>query len=887
MEDSNLIYKSITNATPMLAQYLEAKADCQDCLLLFRLGDFYELFFEDAKIASTALNIVLTHRGKSEGDDIPMCGIPVASMDYYVAKLIKSGYKVAVCDQMESPEDAKKRGYKAIVRREVTRIISAGTIIDDNLLNQKENNYLMSIVPAASKRNSQILLQEMSGDISFALIDISTGSFLVNTVSYENLGSVLEQYSPKEIIISLDADKLIQHVSKISDALITKLPPSKFNPEIEKNRLKKYFKVDTLDSFEINSKSELACCGSILEYLLLTQKSHVSVLPIPKKIQSNQYLIIDASTSRSLEIMASNNPDNSRFTLLNAIDHTKTAFGARALASRLAMPIVDIDVLKQRQQYVQNFINNPDLVKQIRDILAGCPDFERSINRIRFNKFSQRDVENVRDALELVFSLKKILSNIAFEDNRSFKDMSDFSDLRKLLQSALIEKYVTGGNVIADGYSRELDQYRLLKNQGEKLMNDLQNKYIYRTGINTLKVRNNAIIGWYVEIPASQKNKIIPEFMHRQTLVNNIRYTTDEIMTLQTDIVKAEEECARLEQALYAEVIDTILNQYEDISYAVGLLALLDIYTNFATIAMERNYICPEIVSEPILEIENGKHPVLSLTQKDFTGNDCDLMEDSRICLLTGPNMAGKSTYLRQNALLVIMAQIGSFVPADKAKIGIVDRLFSRIGAADDLAHGRSTFMVEMIETATILNQATDKSFVILDEVGRGTSTYDGLSIAWAVIESLRNNNRCRVLFATHYRELTSLRDNFPDIRCKTLRVQEWEGKVVFHHKIIDGIADKSYGLHVATIAGVPQNVIKRADELLKQMESGDNKLLSFPIAKSAQNQISPYSESAPKASEVVSELKNLNLNEITPLQALNLLMELKQKAEKEVLCAN
>lgn len=882
MEDSNLIYKSITNATPMLAQYLEAKADCQDCLLLFRLGDFYELFFEDAKTASAALNIVLTHRGKSEGDDIPMCGIPVASMDYYVAKLIKGGYKVAVCDQMESPEDAKKRGYKAIVRREVTRIISAGTIIDDNLLNQKENNYLMSIVPAASKRNSQILLQEMSGDISFALIDISTGSFLVNTVSYENLGSVLEQYSPKEIIISLDADELIQHVSKISDALITKLPPSKFNPEIEKNRLKKYFKVDTLDSFEINSKSELACCGSILEYLLLTQKSHVSVLPIPKKIQSNQYLIIDASTSRSLEIMASNNPDNSRFTLLNAIDHTKTAFGARALASRLAMPIVDIDVLKQRQQYVQNFINNPDLVKQIRDILASCPDFERSINRIRFNKFSQRDVENVRDALELVFSLKKILSNISFEDNRSFKDMSDFSDLRKLLQSALIEKYVTGGNVIADGYSRELDQYRLLKNQGEKLMNDLQNKYIYRTGINTLKVRNNAIIGWYVEIPASQKSKIIPEFMHRQTLVNNIRYTTDEIMTLQTDIVKAEEECARLEQALYAEVIDTILNQYEDISYAVGLLALLDIYTNFASIAIERSYICPEIVSEPILEIENGRHPVLSLVQKDFTGNDCDLMEDSRICLLTGPNMAGKSTYLRQNALLVIMAQIGSFVPADKAKIGIFDRLFSRIGAADDLAHGRSTFMVEMIETATILNQATDKSFVILDEVGRGTSTYDGLSIAWAVIESLRNNNRCRVLFATHYRELTSLSDNFPDIRCKTPRVQEWEGKVVFHHKIIDGIADKSYGLHVATIAGVPQNVIKRADELLKQMESGDNKLLSFPIAKPAQNQMSLYSEPAPKTSKVVSELKKLNLNEITPLQALNLLMELKQKAEGE-----
>ena len=867
MEDNLLYYKALKEATPMMSQYFEAKEESVDSLLLFRLGDFYELFFEDAKVASSVLNLVLTHRGKTQnGEDIPMCGIPVATIDNYVSRLIKAGYKVAVCEQLEDPKEAKKRGYKAIVKRAVTRIISAGTLIEDDLLTYNKNNFLMSVVPVSKKKKDKI------DQISFALIDISTGNFLVNTVGYSEISSVLENYAPKEILISSDFDDLAKYINKFTDATITKLPQSKFNPTIEKVRLQKYFNVSTLDSFELVLGSELACCGSVLEYLIITQKDNLSVLPIPKKISMNNYLVIDSDTSKSLEIMSSNGSE-SKYTLIQTIDNTKTAFGARMLAARVAMPIVDIDLLKKRQKCVKFFVENKELLNNLREVLAQCPDFERSINRIRFNKFSPRDMENIRDALIVSEQIRQIVSNedIPYEGDRDFKSLSDFSKLRDRLQKSLVEKYQPNGDLIAEGCSPELDKLRYMKNHSEDLIVKLQEKYIYQTGINTLKIRNNAIIGWYIEIPRSQKSKILPEFMHRQTLVNNMRYTTEEILKLQDDILRASEDFSQMERRIYNDLVSVVLLNYEAISETINLLALLDIYTNFALIAIERNYTCPEIVDEPVLEIENGRHPVLELLQDDFSGNGCDLTTDSRVCLLTGPNMAGKSTYLRQNALLIVMAQVGSYIPAEKAKIGIVDRLFSRIGASDDLARGRSTFMVEMIETATILNQATEKSFVILDEVGRGTSTYDGLSIAWAVIESLYKNNKCRVLFATHYRELTSLSDKFQDIKCKTLKVQEYEGKVIFYHSIIDGIADKSYGIHVASLAGVPKNVIRRAKDLLVKLES-KNGSPNLPIESSDQIEFN-YAQ----PSEVEERLKNINVNELTPLDALNLLSDLKK----------
>ena len=866
MEDNILYYKALNDSTPMMSQYVAAKSECQDCLLLFRLGDFYELFFEDAKVASSVLNIVLTHRGKVKGEDIPMCGIPVASVDSYVSRLIKAGHKVAVCEQMEDPKEAKKRGYKAVVKRQITRIISAGTLVEEDLLTYNKNNYLMSLVPICKKKKDKI------DQISFALIDISTGEFLVNTVDYSEISSVLENYSPKEILISSDFEDLVKYINKFTEASITKLPPSKFNPKIEKARLEKYFNVSALDSFELGYDAELACCGSVLEYLIITQKDNLSVLPIPKRILMNNYLVIDSDTSKSLEIMSTNGTE-SKYILIQSLDKTKTAFGARMLASRVSMPIVDIELLKKRQECVKFFIENKELSDNFREILAQCPDFERSVNRIRFNKFFPRDMENIRDALVVSEQIREIVSdkNIPYEDGYDFKNLHDFSALRDRLISAMVEKFQPNGDLIAEGYSPELDKLRYIKNHSEDLIMQLQDKYIYQTGINTLKIRNNAIIGWYIEIPQSQRNKILPEFMHRQTLVNNIRYTTGEILDLQDKIFKASEDFNQLERSVYNELVEVVLQNYEKISEAIKLLALLDIYTNFALIASERDYICPEIVAEPVLEIENGRHPVLELLTNDFTGNDCDLTTDSRVCLLTGPNMAGKSTYLRQNALLIVMAQIGSYIPAKKAKIGVVDRLFSRIGASDDLARGRSTFMVEMIETATILNQATERSFVILDEVGRGTSTYDGLSIAWAVIESLYKNNKCRVLFATHYRELTALSERFQNIKCKTLKVQEWEGKVIFYHRIIDGIADKSYGIHVASLAGVPKNVIRRAKDLLTKLESKSG-TQNLSIEPSDQIELN-YSQVSP----VEERLKAVNLNELAPLDALNLLFDLKK----------
>ncbi len=866
MEDSNLLYKSLKDSTPMMSQYLASKAECQDCLLLFRLGDFYELFFEDAKKASSILNIVLTHRGKMDGDDIPMCGIPVANLDYYVGKLIKSGQKVAICEQMEDPIEAKKRGYKSIVKREITRVISAGTLVEDNLLTYNEHNYLMSIVPEFKKGKIE--------HVSFAIIDISTGDFFVNTVTYKDVDDILDTYSPKEILIPSNFEDLIKEISDKENITITPLPSSKFNPQIEKSRLEKYFQVSTLDSFELTHDTELSCCGSILEYLIITQKSNLSKLPIPKKISLKNCLVIDASTSKSLEIMVSSHLDRKN-SLLDVIDRTKTAFGARLLASRVSLPIVDKDLLNKRLDCIEFFINHKELNQEVRNLLSQCPDFERSINRIRFNKFSPKDVECIRDALLATLKLQKLCKNqnVPAEDNAvNIDKLFDFSKLSEILNKALVKKFSTNGSVIAEKYSEELDKLRYLRANSEKLIQNLQDKYIYQTGINTLKIRNNAIIGWYIEIPASQQSKILPEFKHRQTLVNNIRYTTEEILILQSKLISINEQYDTLEQKIYQEIVNKIIEQYDSISHAIKVLSLLDIYTNFAEIAVERNYIRPIITNEPILQIKNGKHPVLSYLQKEFIANDCDLSEDSRVCLLTGPNMAGKSTYLRQNALLIILAQIGSFIPADEAEIGIVDRLFSRIGASDDIAMGRSTFMVEMIETATILNQATEKSFVILDEVGRGTSTYDGLSIAWAVIEHLYNKNRCRVLFATHYRELTALKETLNNINCKTLKVQEWNGNVIFYHKIIDGIADKSYGIHVASIAGVPIPVIRRAKNLLSKFEKQDSHNFSPEPADQIEFAYSPL----PKSS-VEQKLRQLNLDNMTPVEALNLLYEMKK----------
>ena len=883
MEENSLFYCTSKETTPMMTQYLSIKSKYPGCILLFRMGDFYELFFDDAKIASSVLNIALTARGKHMENDVPMCGVPAVALENYLGKLVKCGYKVAICEQIEDPKEAKKRGYKAIVQRDVIRIVTPGTIIEDSLLSAHKYNFLMAIVPEINKRTSKVKT------ISFAAIDITTGDFFVNSVVADEFSAVLEMYQPKEILIPSrnEESELLKAITSTTKCTVTFLPDSKFNPTIEEDRLKKYFKVNTMDSFEISAPNEISVCGAILEYLIITQRGGLSALPVPKKTRLSEYLIIDSSTSKSLEIISSARGEYG-YTLLGAIDKTMTSFGARALASRISTPIVSMEKILKRMDCVEFFRQNEKTCNLVRETLSGCPDFERAINRIRFNKFSPRDVGDIRHATKIIDAIKSIIneSPLPSEGEHCLENVSDFSELQKILETALVDLLPASNNkdneVIAAGYSKKLDELKYVKNHSEELISNLQAKYISKTSINTLKIRNNAILGWYVEIPLSQKGKITEEFIHRQTLVNSVRYTSNELIYLQSKLNDAFEEWMQMEQKLYLEVVEKILARYEDISYAIRFLSCLDIYTNFAVIAIERNYVRPEIVNEPVLEIEDGRHPVLEKYAQEFTANSCELDIVSRICLLTGPNMAGKSTYLRQNALLIILAQIGCYVPATKAKIGIVDRLFSRIGASDDIARGRSTFMVEMIETATILNQATENSFVILDEVGRGTSTYDGLSIAWAVIENLCKVNKCRVLFATHYRELTALQNVLKNVKCKTLKVQEWNGDVIFYHKIIDGIADKSYGIHVASIAGVPKNVVKRATELLQNFEKKE----SMSKAMGCNPGTNRFDFSSDQlnlmyASEGDSKLKkkiqNLDLNLISPKSALDILYELKE----------
>ncbi|MCR5224562.1 MAG: DNA mismatch repair protein MutS [Alphaproteobacteria bacterium] len=872
MEDN--LFNNTKEATPMMAQYLTAKAQYPDCLLLFRMGDFYELFFDDAKLASSILSIALTHRGKHLNEDVPMCGVPVATMDNYVGRLVRAGYKVAICEQMETPEEAKKRGYKALVRRDISRIVTAGTVTEDYLLDSHQNNYLMAVVPDTSKKTQEVK------KVSFAAIDISTGDFIVNTDIHKEFISLMNVYRPKEVLIPSSCEKtdFAKSLSASCGATITTLPDSKFNPIVEKDRLEKYFKVKTLDSFGIELSGEMSACGAVLEYLLITQRDNLSVLPPPRKASFSNYLVVDPATSKSLDIVTSGH-GNYEYSLLGAIDKTKTPFGARLLAARVSMPVIDINLLNARLNCVDFFMQHEKLTESIRASLTGCPDLERAINRIRFNKFSPRDLGDIRESLRIILEIQSLTREFTMptEGEYKFEKLKDFSELYGTLKSSLIESLsFSRENIIADGYSEELDKLKYIKNHSEDLIADLQAKYINKTGINTLKIRNNALIGWYIEIPLTQKHKVTADFIHKQTLISSIRYTTADLVSLQMKLIQAFDDWRGLEQKIYAQIVEEVLKNYEDISYAIKLFARLDVHTNFACIARERGYVRPEMTTEHVLEIEGGKHPVLALLEKDFTENDCNLDEKNRICLLTGPNMAGKSTYLRQNALIVILAQIGCYVPAQKAVIGIVDRLFSRVGASDDLARGRSTFMVEMIETATILNQATANSFVILDEVGRGTSTYDGLSIAWAVIENLNKKNKCRVLFATHYRELTKLQNAMPNIRCKTLKVQEWNGDVVFYHKIVDGIADKSYGIHVASIAGVPAAVIKRATELLKNFESQKDISMNFAQETSEQMDLLSYNADAP----IKQKLAAIDPNNITPMEALNIICELKEMAD-------
>ncbi len=854
---------NIQALTPMMQQYMAIKNEYNDYLLFYRMGDFYELFFQDAVTASEVLDIVLTKRGKHNDQDIPMCGVPAHSNEFYLEKLIKAGFKVAICEQLETPEQAKKRGYKAVVKRDVVRIITPGTLFEDTLLDARECNYLAAVG-----------LHE--GKITLAWVEISTGEFSYSSSSSSTMLADLSRLKPKEVIV---ADKIFHDV-KLKQSLenftknISVRANATFELERSKKRIKDFFAVSALEGLGSFSDAEISVIGGLLEYLEHTQKSSLPRLSAPKKVNSNYFMIIDLATKRNLELDASMNGD-AKSSLISVLDKTITSAGGRLLRLYMSSPLCNAEAINKRLDSVECFYKNKALRDKLRDGLRVVPDLERSLSRIWIRKGGPRDLSLLKDGLSQAIKIAELILFSGVEVSQGIKGLvsqiGNFSELLEKLHAALTIDtpiHVKDGGFIRAGYSAELDYFYSIRHNSKQAIEALRDKYRGLTGVSTLKITYNNVLGYFVEVTPSHASKVTDSiFIHRQTLGSSMRYTTDELRKLESDIIGAQDNISNLEQKIFEELCVAVTNVGESISYTAQALAGLDVFAALAQLASEKNYVRPHIDDSKAFEIIGGRHPVVEKSIRDkFISNDCNVGNDKNIWLITGPNMAGKSTFLRQNAIICIMAQMGGYVPAKSAHIGVVDRLFSRIGAADDISRGQSTFMVEMVETATILNNSTSKSFVILDEIGRGTSTYDGLAIAWSVIENLHNQIGCRTLFATHYHELTQLENDLPKLACYTVSVKEWEGKVVFMHKVISGKADRSYGIHVASLAGLPNSVVERANEILKSVEGQERKEVVKVVAN--ENVVPDY----------ILEIKNVDIDSITPREAFDILYKVKSK---------
>lgn len=864
--------------TPMMAQYHRIKADHPDDLLFYRMGDFFELFFEDAIKAAQALDIALTKRGKNEGEDIPMCGVPAHAVEGYLARLVRQGYRVAICEQVESPEEAKKRGPKAVVARDVIRLVTPGTLTEDNLLDARRHNFLCVLVEDPAQKGNKFALSFM---------DISTGAFFVESCAPEKLSEVIARISPSELIVS---EKLCQKPEFFETfgmwkSILYPQADSRFDHHNAQKRLHDIYGIKTLEGFGSFLPHEITAAGALLEYVALTQKGGMPKLCPLRRLKSTEFMEIDAATRRNLELTMTQQGAY-KGSLLSVIDKTLTAQGGRLLALHLSHPLTNIARLKTRLEMVKFFKENAPLRADIRDILKSTPDFERSLSRLSLGRGGPRDLAALREGLKIASSLQAQLTQVQ-EIPQGFinlqHSLGEHSILIERLTRALAEDlpyFARDGGFIQKGYHDGLDEARLLKEEGRKLIVNLQTKYAQDLGISSLKIKHNNIIGYHIEVTAAQASKMSPTFIHRQTMANAMRFTTVELTEFEQKLSSASEQALAIELKLFEDLVGEVLGRASEIQASAQAIAHLDVSSSLAHLAITENYCCPEIDESLAFEILEGRHPVVEASLKQanatkFVTNNCVMADRARIWLLTGPNMAGKSTFLRQNALIILLAQIGSFVPATKAHIGIVDRLFSRVGASDDLARGHSTFMVEMVETAAILNQATPHSLVILDEVGRGTATYDGLSIAWATLEHLHEVNQSRALFATHYHELTELEEKLKNLKCYTMRVKEWQGDVIFLHEIIEGAADRSYGLHVAKLAGMPSSVLRRAEVLLHDLEDkkakhGKVKISELPLFTS------PPIVSPPPSSPLEEKLNALSMDDLTPRQGLELLYELK-----------
>ncbi|MCP4355497.1 MAG: DNA mismatch repair protein MutS [Proteobacteria bacterium] len=870
--------------TPMMKQYMEMKDRYPKFLLFYRMGDFYELFNDDAKVASAALGITLTQRRTSKGaDGYPMCGVPFHAAESYIAKLVNAGFKVALCEQIESPAQARKeRGASALVKRDVVRLFTAGTLTEESMLSSNQSNYVLSIGSYLS-------------DYVLAWMDISGGTFKYVKVNYSEITSELSRIDPSEIIISEQlAEKLKEDFpAGIQEDKFTEKYKDYFNLSRSENLIKKMYKVDTLKGFGISEKAEIIACGSLLEYINDTQMQEIETLQQPRQMKSHDIMHIDAQSRANLEIMKTVRGET-KGSLFDSINYTLTPFGNRKLQEFLTTPLQDIDTINNRLDAIEELLKNPILKQDLTEDLKLFGDFERCLSRILYDRASPRDLSMVKKAINLFEGLADKLDKLK---QQAFHDVADslrgFEEAEKLLNNSLEDEnlpaLVRDGGFIKKGFCAEFDKYKELSTNSLSMLRDLEQKEQEASGIPTSKVKYNKVWGYFIEITKQYSDKVPTRYIHRQTTTNAMRFTTAELMELEKEIASGGTLALEREMQLFNLIRTAIVSEHSKLIEAASNLAELDVFCSASILAEKRNYVRPILTQGLDFDIKQGRHPVIEDSVENFMPNNADL-SDSKLWLITGPNMAGKSTFLRQNAIIALLAHVGFYVPAEFAKIGLVDRIFTRVGASDDLSKGQSTFMVEMVETANILNNATERSFVILDEIGRGTATFDGLSIAWGCVEHLVKKNKSRGLFATHYHELTVLEENFENIENHHVKVKDWDGEIIFLHEVASGPSSGSYGIHVAKIAGLPKAATSKAEKILASLESnmlidGKGKKVSsmgqmdlFSMTSFAEPEV--IVEKDPQAENLKQSLQSVNIDDLTPREALECLYKLKENMQ-------
>ncbi len=866
--------------TPLMAQYSKIKAANPDTILLFRMGDFFETFEEDAKIASKVLGITLTKRGSSGAvEDIPLAGFPHHAIDSYLPKLVRAGYRVAVCEQVENPKFAK-----GIVKREVIEVVTPGVNFSDKILDHKKNNYLMAVC----------LKEEIAG-ISFS--DISTGEFFTYEVPENQLSQQVESISPSEILVQKkDKEHFTKLIQKINSSIrITKIDDWVFNFEYATELLVMQFKTVNLKGFGIDQfTTGIISAGAVLNYLQETQKANLSHLNKVSAYNPSEYMTLDYSTKRNLEITFSMQDGGREGSLISILDKTETAMGGRLLKKWISAPLISLDLILKRQESVNEFYKNKTLRGKLITELKEIGDLERLISKVCTGRANPREIIYLKSSLKKIPVLKELLKGVKGKTLKQLEEgLNPLEKIVERIEKAIIDSpplSISDGGIIKNGFSPELDDLRDISLHGKDWIATLQKSEREKTGISSLKVSFNKVFGYYIDVSHTHKDKIPENYIRKQTLVNSERFITPELKEYEEKILNAEEKIYELESQLFNEVRLMVSAEAEAIQQNARLIAMLDCFLAFAECAVQYNYVKPELSEDDSIEIIEGRHPVVERILppgEKFTPNSCSLDNSkNQIILLTGPNMAGKSVYLRQAGLIVLLAQIGSFVPATSAKIGLVDRIFTRVGASDNIAAGESTFLVEMQEAANILNNATSKSLILLDEIGRGTSTFDGISIAWAITEYLHENQTlsAKTLFATHYHELNEMSEIFPKIKNYKVEVREYEDKVIFLHKVSPGRADHSYGIQVAQMAGLPVFVTNRAKEILQNLEGKE--LTPYEIKKEKLSKLEREDENQLRLFEIKddkirNELNDIEINNLTPIEALNKLSELKKKVKE------